>query len=68
MRALLTPHNNEINVARRKLQQIADKQTLELFVTPALEDVLRKIEKMNLQGSKANKLIEKRIGDFREST
>jgi len=52
----------------RKLQQIADKQTLELFVTPTLEDVLRKVEKINLQGSKANKLIEKRIRGFREST
>ena len=52
----------------RRLQQTADNQTLELFVNPTLEDILRKIEMMNPQGSKANKLIEKRIRGFREST
>jgi hypothetical protein len=51
----------------RRLQQTADKQTLELFVNPTLEDVLRKIEMMNPQGSKANNTIQKRIRGFRES-
>lgn len=51
----------------RKLQQTADKQTLELYVNPTLEDVLRKIEMMTPQGSKGNKSIEKRIRVFRES-
>ncbi len=50
-----------------KLQQTADKQTLELYVNPTLEDVLRKIEMMNPQESKGNKSIEKRIRVFRES-
>jgi hypothetical protein len=52
----------------RRLQQTADKQTLELYLNPTLEDVLRKIEMMNPQGSKANKTIQKRIRSFREST
>jgi len=51
----------------RGLQQTADKQTLELYLNPTLEDVLRKIEMMNPQGSKANKTIQKRIGGFRDS-
>ncbi len=51
----------------RRLQQTADKQTLELYLNPTLEDVLRKIEIMNPQGSKANKTIQKRIGGFRDS-
>ena len=52
----------------RRLQQTADKQTLELYLNPTLEDALRKIEMMNPQGSKANKTIQKRIGGFRDSS
>jgi hypothetical protein len=52
----------------RRLQQTADKATLELFVNPSLEDVLRKVEMMNTQRSKGSKVIEKRIKAFREPT
>jgi hypothetical protein len=51
----------------RRLQQTADKQTLQLYLNPTLEDVLGKIDMMNPQGSKANKTIQKRIRGFRES-
>ena len=51
----------------RRLQQTADKQTLELFLSPTLEDVLRKIEMMNPRGFKANNSIQKRVRGFRGS-
>jgi hypothetical protein len=52
----------------RKLQQTADRETLELFLNPTLEKVLRKIETINAQGSKANKVIERRIRNLHESS
>lgn len=51
-----------------RLQQTADKQTLELLVKPTLEDVLTKIETMSPQGSKTSKGIEKRLRSFHAST
>src|SRR5437016_10405148 len=50
----------------RRLLQTADRQTLELFLNPTLENVLRKIETIDAQGSKANKTIERRIRNLHQ--
>ena len=52
----------------QRLQQTADKQTLELSLSPTLEYALRKIELLTSHGSRGKKAVEKRIRSFVEST